>query len=397
MTTGDFSTKLTRIALILAAGCSERAGETGTPKQYRRLGGMPLLCHSLGCFLTHDGIDAIRVVLKPSQHLLYEDALEHLQLRDKLLDPVEGGETRQQSARAGLESIESLAPDVVLIHDAARPFVRHEDINACLEGLAYSKAVVPSIPLTDALKQYDNGVLRHVPRDSYRLALTPQGFDFATLLQAHRTLTEHSFPDDAALIEHTGISVKSIEGRRSNFKITFAEDFFRAEVMFNSPTRSRTGFGYDVHRFTSGTCVRLCGVDIPFEKSLAGHSDADVGLHALTDAILGAIAAGDIGSHFSSSDPRWQDSDSSVFLNHAVELAEKEGFYVHHVDITLICEAPNLAPYRGAMREAVADILDIDVSAVSVKATTTEGLGFLGRGEGIAAQAVASLSPKVVP
>lgn len=397
MTTGDFSTKPARVALILAAGCSERAGETAAPKQYRRLGGMPLLCHSLGCFLTHNEIDAIRVVLKPSQYLLYEDALEHLQLREKLLDPVEGGETRQQSARAGLESIESLAPDVVLIHDAARPFVKHEDISACLDGLAYSKAVVPSIPLTDALKQYDNGVLLHMPRDSYRLALTPQGFDFATLLQAHRELTEHSFPDDAALIEHTGVPVKSVEGRRSNFKITFAEDFFRAEAMLNPHAHPRTGSGYDVHRFTSGTCVRLCGVDIPFEKSLAGHSDADVGLHALTDAILGAIAAGDLGMHFPSSNLQWKNSDSSVFLNHAVELAEKEGFYVRHVDITLICEAPNLTPYRGVMREAVADILDIDVSAVSIKATTTEGLGFLGRGEGIAAQAIASLSPNVVP
>lgn len=397
MTIGYFSTKPMRVALILAAGCSERAGGTVVPKQYRRLGGIPLLCHSLRCFLTHDGIDAIRVVLKPSQYLLYEDALKHLQLREKLLDPVEGGETRQQSARAGLESIESLAPDIVLIHDAARPFVKHEDISACLEGLAHSKAVVPSIPLTDALKQYDNDALYHTPRDSYRLALTPQGFDFVTLLQAHRELTEHSFPDDAALVEHTGVSVKSIKGRRSNFKITFAEDFFRAEVTINPCAHSRTGSGYDVHRFTSGTCVRLCGVDIPFKKSLAGHSDADVGLHALTDAILGAIAAGDLGVHFSSSDPQWQNSDSSMFLNHAVELAEKEGFCVHHVDVTLICEAPNLTPYRDAMREAVAGILDIDISAVSIKATTTEGLGFLGRGEGIAAQAVASLSPNVVP
>ena len=397
MTTEDSSTKFARIALILAAGYGERIGKNGLPKQYRRLGGMPLLCHSLQCFLTHEGIDAIRVVLNPSQRLLYEEALEHLQSRDNLLDPVEGGATRQQSARAGLESLESLAPDVVLIHDAARPFIAHEDIDACLKALAHSKAVIPSIPLTDSLKQYDDGVLHHTPRDSYRLALTPQGFNFTDLLQAHRDLANRSFSDDAALIECAGISVTSVEGRRDNFKITFAEDYLRAEIMLNPRAHPRTGFGYDVHRFTSGTCVRLCGVDIPFEKSLVGHSDADVGLHALTDAILGAIVAGDIGMHFPPSDPLWQNLDSSVFLKHAVKLAVQEGFCIHHIDVTLICEAPNLAPYRDAMRETVAGILNIDVSAVSIKATTTEGLGFLGRSEGIAAQAIASLSPKVAP
>lgn len=383
--------------MILAAGHGERIGKNGLPKQYRRLGGVPLLCHSLQCFLKHERIDAIRVVLNPSQRPLYEEVLRHLQSQKGLLAPVEGGATRQQSARSGLESLESLAPDVVLIHDAARPFVTHEDIDECLKALAHSKAVTPSIPLVDSLKQHNNGILHHTSRDSYRLALTPQGFNFADLLQAHRDFSEHSFPDDAALIECAGISVKSIEGRRNNFKITFAEDFFRAEIMLGSRTYPRTGFGYDVHRFTSGNCVRLCGINIPFEKSLAGHSDADVGLHALTDAILGAIVAGDIGMHFPPSDPRWQNSDSSVFLKHAVKLANQEGFCIHHVDITLICEAPNLAPHRGAMREAVASILNIDISAVSIKATTTEGLGFLGRREGIAAQAVANLSPKVVP
>ena len=397
MTTKDSSTKFARIALILAAGYGERIGKNGLPKQYRRLGGTPLLCHSLQCFLTHERIDAIRVVLNPSQRLLYEEALEHLQSRKKLLDPVEGGASRQQSARVGLESLKSLAPDVVLIHDAARPFVTHEDIDTCLEALTHSKAVTPSISLTDSLKQYDDGILHHTPRDSYRLALTPQGFNFTDLLQAHRDLADRSFPDDAALIECAGIPVISVEGRRDNFKITFIEDYLRAEIMLNLRAQPRTGFGYDVHCFTSGTCVRLCGVDIPFEKSLAGHSDADVGLHALTDAILGAIAAGDIGMHFPPSDPRWQNLDSSVFLNHAIKLANQEGFCIHHVDITLICEAPNLAPYRSAMRETVASILNIDVSAVSIKATTTEGLGALGRREGVAAQAIANLSPKATP
>ena len=397
MMTGDFSTKPTRVALILAAGYGERVGVSGLPKQYRLLGGVPLLCHSLLCFLTHKSLDAVRVVLSPSQRPLYNKALEYIQSREALLDPVEGGATRQQSTRAGLESLKSLTPDIVLIHDAVRPLVNHEDINACLDALSHSKAVVPSVPLADALKRYDDGVLRHVPREPYRLALTPQGFDFATLLQAHRNFTDHSFPDDAALVDYAGISVKTVDGRRDNFKITFIEDFLRAETMLGSRTHPRTGSGYDVHRFTSGTCVRLCGVDIPFEKSLAGHSDADVGLHALTDAILGAITAGDIGDHFPSGELCWQSSNSSVFLNHAVKLAEQAGFCVHHVDVTLICEAPKLAPYRNAMREAVADILDIDISSVSIKATTTEGLGFLGRSEGIAAQAVASLSPKTLP
>ena len=386
-------------ALILAAGCGERA-KGGIPKQYRLLAGTPLLCHSLRAFLSHKGIDQVLVVIHREHLSLYEAAVERLG-DARLLPPVFGGESRQESAYAGLKSLEpreppeTLASKKILIHDAARPLVSHEDIDACLEALAYANAVVPVLPLTDALKQQDDsGGLRHVPRQSYRRALTPQGFNFDLILRSHRSFEQESLPDDAALAEQAGIPLRAIEGRQGNFKVTYAEDFLRAEAILAARAPARTGWGYDVHRFTEGNSVRLCGVDIPHDKALAGHSDADVGLHALTDAILGAIAAGDIGAHFPPSDPQWSNADSGRFLAHANGLARQAGFCVHHVDITFICEAPKLSPHRDAMRKAVAGILEIGIDNVSIKATTTEGLGFLGRGEGIAAQAVANLAPR---
>ena len=386
------------VALILAAGRGVRA-KGGIPKQYHPLAGTPLLCHSLRAFLSHKGIDRVQVVIHREHLPLYEAAVEGLG-DARLLPPVFGGDSRQESARKGLESLEKLAPRYVLIHDAARPLVSHEDIDACLEALDHAEAVVPVLPLTDALKQQDDSsALRHVPRQSYRLALTPQGFDFVAILKAHRAYAQESLPDDAALAEQAGISLHAIEGRQGNFKVTYTEDFLRAEALLTARTPARTGWGYDVHRFADIQAtrkpLRLCGVDIPHSKYLVGHSDADVGLHALTDAILGAIAAGDIGEHFPPNDPQWSNVDSSRFLSHANGLARQAGFCVHHVDITFICEAPKLSPYRDAMRKAVAEILEMDIDNVNIKATTTEGLGFLGRGEGIAAQAVANLAPRL--
>lgn len=402
------SSPLQCAALILAAGRGERAGssETTSPKQYKYIAGLPLLCHAMHSFLTHPGIQQVRVVIHPREKLLYQEAIEKgrnvwqdSQWWECLLDPVVGGKSRQDSVRAGLESFERSPPDKVLIHDGVRPIITHEEIDDCLRALIHSHAAVPLLPLTDALKLYDiEGGLQNVPRESYRLALTPQGFNFAVLLESHRAFALERFPDDAALVERAGIPIKAISGKHSNFKVTYAEDFPRAESVLaqNSSARrssTRIGWGYDVHPFIAGKSVRLCGVDIPHERSLAGHSDADVGLHALTDAILGAVAAGDIGENFPPTDPRWREVDSKVFLSHAAELVRRAGFCVDNVDITLICETPKIAPHRFAMRQAIAHILALAMESVSVKATTTEGLGFLGREEGIAAQAVASLSP----
>lgn len=397
-----------RVALILAAGYGKRvvSAERSPPKQYKEIAGLPLLCFPLRSFLFHKEIHRVRVIIRPQDQFLYQNAIDkarnvwtNFKWQKYLMDPVIGGERRQDSVRAGLESLLSSPPDQVLIHDGVRPIITHEEINACIEALSDSPAVIPVLPLTDALKQYDDsGRLHHSPRESYRLALTPQGFDFTAILRAHRTFTRENFPDDATLAERAGLQVKAISGKPSNFKVTYAEDLLRAQSILaphSSPGTSgmRIGWGYDVHPFIAGKNVRLCGVDIPHGKRLTGISDADVGLHALTDAILGAIAAGDIGEHFPPTDPRWYEADSSVFLTHAAELARHAGFCVHHVDVTLICESPKIAPHRLAMRQCVAHILALEIDNVSIKSTTTEGLGFLGREEGIAAHAIASLSP----
>lgn len=391
-------------AVILAAGRGARAAAPDAlPKQYRLLAGLPLFCHALRVFLEHGEIDRVLVVIAAGEEEAYWEGARQagLESHDKLLAPVVGGAERQDSARAGMEALSegsmSSPPRNVLLHDAARPLVSAGDISACLNALRDAAAVIPVLPVTDALKSWDGAHLRHAPREEYRLALTPQGFDYAALLRAHRECAGESLPDDAALMEKIGVPIRAIGGRRENIKITHGQDFQRAEALLSAAARQpefplvRVGCGFDAHPLAAGRELRLCGVCIEHERGLTGHSDADVGLHALTDALLGALAAGDIGEHFPPSDPRWRDADSRVFLSHAVEMARAEGFAVAHADVTLLCEAPQIAPHRRAMREAVAAILELSPERVSIKATRTEGMGFIGRKEGIAAQAVVGL------
>jgi 2-C-methyl-D-erythritol 4-phosphate cytidylyltransferase/2-C-methyl-D-erythritol 2,4-cyclodiphosphate synthase len=377
-------------ALIVAGGSGGRFGGD-LPKQYAPLAGRPLLGWTLRAFAEHPEVDAVRAVIRPRDRELYAAAAGDL----GLLEPVEGGATRQASVRNGLESLAGLAPAKILIHDAARPFVSASLISRILAALAERPAAIPALPVTDTLKRARPDGTAEVAATVDRVGLwraqTPQGFRFAAILDAHRRLAADELTDDAAVAERSGLAVALVPGEEDNMKITMADDLRRAERWLVADREVRTGFGFDVHRFAPGDRIVLCGVEIPFAASLAGHSDADVGLHALTDALLGAIAAGDIGSHFPPNDPRWQGAASEIFLRRAGELVAAAGGHIANLDVTLVCERPRIAPHRPAMVERIAAILAIDPGQVSVKATTTERLGFTGRGEGIAAQAVATV------
>lgn len=387
-------------ALIVAAGRGERlAAETRNrlPKQYRPIGGTIMLRRTLEQLLSHPAISSALVVINPADRDLYAAATEGL---DGDFSWVAGGATRQNSVRAGLRTMKNSGSEYVLIHDAARPFVSHKLIDRVLGGLKKAHGVIPAIPVSDTLKKVDLGkVTATVDRTGLVAAQTPQGFSYSAIAEAHfRAASEGftDFTDDSALAEWAGIPVETTLGESSNRKITTAEDFAEAHwrvLMEKLAERGdiRTGQGFDVHVFGAGDHVMLCGVRIEAEKSLAGHSDADVGLHALTDAVLGAISAGDIGSHFPPSDPQWKGASSDRFLAHAAEKVRALNGEIANVDVTLICEEPKIGPHRDAMREAIAGILAIAVDKVSVKATTTEGLGFTGRREGIAAQAMATV------
>lgn len=376
-------------AVIVAAGRGSRAGP-GAPKQYRLLAGEPVLRRTLAAFAYHPDISAVQAVIHPDDAEAYETAAHGL---SHLLPAMPGGATRQASVLAGLEALAgTVAPDLVLIHDGARPFVSRRLISDCIAGLASHDGVLAALPLTDTIRQGAKGIAGEtVPRDGLWRAQTPQGFRFMSILAAHRAAAGGDFTDDAAVAAAAGIHVALIEGDEDNFKITSGADLERAERMLMRGDETRTGMGYDVHRFGPGDHVWLCGVKVPHIAGLEGHSDADVGLHALTDAILGAIGAGDIGKHFPPSDPLWKGASSDRFLAHAAQLARDAGGTISNVDVTLVCEAPKISPHTDAMCTRIAAILEIDVSRVSVKATTTEGLGFTGRREGIAAQAVATL------
>jgi 2-C-methyl-D-erythritol 4-phosphate cytidylyltransferase/2-C-methyl-D-erythritol 2,4-cyclodiphosphate synthase len=380
------------VALIVAAGRGSRAGGTASqlPKQYRDIGGAPVLRRSLETFSRHPQVSAVRAVIHPSDRAIYEHAADGLEV----LPPVLGGTTRQESVRLGLESIADRRPASVLIHDAARPFVDDIIISRALDALATSPGAIPAIPLADALKRGSKDgahIEATIERDRLWRAQTPQAFRFDAILAAHRAAAGVDLPDDAAVAERAGLPVALIAGNETNFKITTEEDLARAQRLAAADTEIRVGQGFDTHRFGPGSEVRLCGVSLPHDQALIGHSDADVALHSLTDAILGALAAGDIGQHFPPSDPRWRNADSATFLRHSAELARKAGASILHADVTIICEAPKISPHRRAMAARLAAILGIDVSRCSVKATTTEGLGFTGRREGIAAQATATL------
>lgn len=375
--------------IIVAAGRGVRAGD-GLAKQYRKIGGVPVLRYSLRLFSECLGFsNLILPVIHKDDAELFARAADGI----ATLSPVIGGATRQDSVLAGLEALIPHAPDIVLIHDGARPFLSHAVIARVLEALGHAAGAIAAIPVTDSLKSGAHGmILEDVPRDSLWRAQTPQGFHFQAILAAHRACVGRALTDDASVLRHNGGEVKLVMGDPENFKITSAEDFTRAERMALAALSDiRTGSGFDVHRFGGGDHVRLCGLKIPHSHGLLGHSDADVGLHALTDAILGALGEGDIGVHFPPSDPQWRGADSARFLAHACSLLAKRGGVIAHLDLTLICERPKIGPHRDAMRARIAEITGVAAARVSVKATTTEGLGFTGRAEGIAAQAIATL------
>ena len=374
------------VALIVAAGRGHRFGGE-LPKQYVRLDGVPVLRHTVTAFLKHPQVAAVRVVIHPDDISLYEDAIRGLGLKS----PIWGGEMRQDSVRMGLEQLAEESPDFVLIHDGARPFISEKVIDRVIDALASSVGVIPGLPLTDTIKRVvEDKVVTTEDRSELWRAQTPQGFHFSKILGAHQQLVGQNLTDDAAICEVMGLSVVRVDGDDANIKITMPID---VEVVpkGNIAMETRSGFGFDVHRFTSGNEVMLCGVSVAHDQALEGHSDADVGLHALTDALLGAIGAGDIGHFFPPSDEQWRGVESDKFVSHAVKLIDELGGRIINVDITLICEAPKIGPHRLQMRDRVAEILNIDASRVNVKATTTEKLGFTGRREGIAAQAVANV------
>jgi 2-C-methyl-D-erythritol 4-phosphate cytidylyltransferase / 2-C-methyl-D-erythritol 2,4-cyclodiphosphate synthase len=377
------------IALIVAAGSGTRFGGE-RPKQYLPLAGRAVLRHAAETLLAHPAISGVRVVISSEHRALYGTTTGDL----PLLPPVIGGANRQESVRNGLESLAEMRPAQVLIHDAARPLLSSAIINRTLAALADVPGAIVAIPVTDTLKRARDGqVGETVDRSGLWRAQTPQAFRFAEILAAHRAAKGAAMTDDAAVAEAAGLPLKLVMGADDNFKITTAEDLQRAErLLAPAASEFRTGSGYDVHRFVAGDSVTLCGVRIAHDQALEGHSDADAGLHALTDAILGAIGAGDIGSHFPPSEPQWRGVDSATFLAHAARLVAGKSGRITHVDVTLICERPKIAPHRVAMVTRIAGILRLEEHRVSVKATTTEGLGFTGRGEGIAAQAVATVA-----
>ncbi|MDP6690835.1 MAG: bifunctional 2-C-methyl-D-erythritol 4-phosphate cytidylyltransferase/2-C-methyl-D-erythritol 2,4-cyclodiphosphate synthase [Alphaproteobacteria bacterium] len=375
------------VALVVAAGRGSRMGGP-VAKQYQSLAGIPVLRHSLLAFCHHPAINAVAAVIGAEDGELYEQAAAGLEM----LPPISGGDSRQQSVLLGLRGLAEQNPDRVLIHDGARPFVSATVINNVLAGLDDSDGAIAAMPVVDSLKQGGGGLITdEVPREGLWQAQTPQGFAFSAILGAHEDAdTGHT--DDASLARAAGLTVALVAGAPENSKITTAEDLARADGAHAARLFDvRVGQGFDVHRFETGSQVRLCGVDIPHDAALAGHSDADVALHAVTDAILGAIGDGDIGRHFPPSEAKWRDADSARFVSFAVDRVHALGGRLAHLDLTIICEAPRIAPHHEAMAQRLGDIVGLDANRISVKATTTERLGFTGRNEGIAAQATATV------
>jgi len=376
----------TTVALLVAAGSGTRAGG-GVPKQYRNLAGKPLLVHAVER-LQRAGLGRIQVVIGAGQEALYREALGGCALPS----PVVGGRERQDSVRNGLEAIEAEGgAGVVFIHDAARPFLPAAVVDRLREGLARAEGAVPVLPVVDTLARADAALGAPVSRDGLVRVQTPQAFRFGAILAAHRQWSGPPATDDAQVARAAGLRVSAVAGDEALEKLTHDEDFARAEARLAGSMTSRTGLGFDVHAFAAGEALWLGGIQIPHERGLKGHSDADVLLHALTDALLGAIGAGDIGDHFPPGDPQWRGAASSLFIEHARALIEARGGRIDHVDVTLICEAPRIGPHRDAMRATVAAMLRLPPTRVSIKATTTERLGFTGRGEGMAAQAIATI------
>ncbi|WP_185985570.1 bifunctional 2-C-methyl-D-erythritol 4-phosphate cytidylyltransferase/2-C-methyl-D-erythritol 2,4-cyclodiphosphate synthase [Aureimonas mangrovi] len=384
-------------AVIVAAGRGTRAGSPSLrPKQYREIGGEPVLSHTLRAILRVPSIGSVVVVTHPEDAALFEDCSgRHDRQR---LERVDGGASRQESVRLGLLALRKAEPDIVIIHDAARPFVDTALIERVVAAVDPRSGALPALAVADTLKKTAQGVVTGtVDRTSLYAAQTPQGFPFAAILEAHEQAAaagRADFTDDVAVAEWAGLPVRIVEGSAANTKLTTAADLIAAKERHlegNAQVDPRTGNGYDVHRLVPGDHVWLCGVKIAHDQTLDGHSDADVGLHALTDALLATCGAGDIGDHFPPSDPQWKGASSDIFVRHAAAVVRQKGGRIANADVTLICEAPKIAAHRGAMREAMADMLGIALDRVSVKATTNETIGFIGRREGIAAIATASV------
>lgn len=375
--------------LVVAAGSGIRAG-LDVPKQYATLGGTSVLSRTLNAMLDHPKVAGCVAVIAPEHEAMFRKIVEpELRRQVKL---AHGGSTRTQSVRLGLAALEPLSPSHVLIHDGARPFVSVRLIDDIFIALGEHDAVIPVMPVADALWRHSSGhLVNSVERGDKCRAQTPQGFAFGPLLEAYRNFTGEAV-DDAAVAVAAGMRPRTVPGSGRNLKLTLADDMEIGESLISRAKGYRTGFGYDVHRLVPGDGVILCGVEIPFDRSLKGHSDADVATHAIADAIYGGLADGDIGRWFPPDDPKWKSADSMVFLLHASGRAAELGYAVTGVDCTIICERPKIAPHAEAMRERIASCLKIPPELVGVKATTSEGLGFTGRGEGIAAHAAVTLT-----
>lgn len=368
-------------ALLVAAGSGQRFGG-GRPKQFAALGGKPVLRWAAEALAAHAAL------LQPVGDAA---ALAHALTGLDHLPPVPGGMERQDSVRAGLEALARHAPDLVLVHDAARPWIPPGTVDALVAALAGLHGAIPAVPVADTLKRARDGLIGEtMARDGLYRAQTPQGFRFQTLLDLHRQAGPGA-TDDAALLERAGLPVGLVPGHEDNIKLTYPEDLVRLERLLLPPLVPRVGTGFDVHVLEAGRPLVLCGITVPHERGLAGHSDADVGLHALCDAIYGALAEGDIGRHFPPTEATWKDADSARFLIHAAGRIAARGGRLANADVTLICERPKIAPHAAAMEARVTELMGVPAGLVSVKATTTERLGFAGRGEGIAAQAVATI------
>ncbi|HWL05734.1 MAG TPA: bifunctional 2-C-methyl-D-erythritol 4-phosphate cytidylyltransferase/2-C-methyl-D-erythritol 2,4-cyclodiphosphate synthase [Xanthobacteraceae bacterium] len=384
-------------AVIVAGGRGTRSGG-GVAKQYRPILGAPVLRRTLAAFVRHPRIQFVQPVIAAGDAALFAEASGDL----TVASPVTGGITRQDSVRAGLEALAAAAPDLVLIHDAARPFVSPALIDRAIDSGLASGAAIPGLLPVDAVKTVDDGgvVTGGLDRAILRMVQTPQAFRYGAILSAHREaaaagLTD--FPDDAALAQWAGLPVTVFEGDPDNMKLTYPDDFARAEARaLMALADVRTGSGFDVHAFADGDHVMLGGVAIPHDRGLSGHSDADVVLHAAVDAILGALADGDIGQHFPPSDPQWSGASSDRFLAFAMERVRQRGGMLAHLDVTVICEAPKVGPHREAIRTRIAEISGVPLHRIAVKATTSEKLGFTGRGEGIACMVTATVRLPVI-
>ena len=387
------------VALITACGRGNRfnRGE-GIPKQYLPLAGIPMLRHSIMAFLNHPQVSDVLCVIHPDDIELYEQATIGLDL----LNPVFGGETRQSSIRIGLEELVDYKPNKVLIHDGVRPFVSKRIINGILEKLESHPAVIPAIAVEDTIKKIGDGKIEWtLERENLWRAQTPQGFLYQDILNSHIAFKDLNFTDDSALNEYAGIPVAIVPGSQNNFKITTEEDYDRAKHMIpflidDYREETRCGIGFDVHGFRKiekdeNNFIRICGAEIEFDKKILAHSDGDVGIHALIDALLGAIGQGDIGEHFPPSEQKWKNCDSREMLKKVYEIIQKFSATILNIDLTIICERPKILKYKNKMKEELSAILGISSKRINIKATTTEKLGFIGREEGIACQASASV------